>query len=401
MATTPLKNDDLTLVGTLNHELIGGEIFPHSKIVVGAAGVNDGYVSLANGFPVQAATGVTFAITAAALPLPAGASTEATLSALSAKLAAAGLLADNTANPSTTLIGSCLLGFDGATWDRLWAIADGDVVSAAAKGFLMFGHDGANYQAVNVDSSGRMVVTINGPVTTTISGAVDTELPAAAALADAAGNPTTPTVGSALLIFNGATWDRLRGDTTNGAFVNVKAVPADPFGLNADAIVAAGAAGSISAKLRRATQGLEDLKSLIVLAAGTNLLGKAAVGEDCKIVYDGTTSVTVKYANIDTATSGNNAIVAAVAAKKIKVVSLFLAASGAVDVYFNDGTANLLGGTRKVKLDNTGAVGSGGFVLQENLKGWFETAAVNRPLNLNLSAAIGVAGCLAYVEVYA
>jgi hypothetical protein len=140
-----------------------------------------------------------------------------------------------------------------------------------------------------------------------------------------------------------------------------------------------------------------DLASAI--PAGTNLIGKAAVGEDCKLVYDGATSVTVKYANIDTATSGNNAIVAAVASKKIKVVSLFLAASGAVDVYFNDGTANLLGGTRKVKLDNTGAVGSGGFVLQENLKGWFETAAVNRPLNLNLSAAIGVAGCLAYVEV--
>ena len=40
-------------------------------------------------------------------------------------------------------------------------------------------------------------------------GVVDTELPAAAALADGAANPTAPTVGAHLLVWNGATWDRL------------------------------------------------------------------------------------------------------------------------------------------------------------------------------------------------
>lgn len=40
--------------------------------------------------------------------------------------------------------------------------------------------------------------------------AVDTELPAAAALADAASNPTTPMIGAALLGYNGASWDRVR-----------------------------------------------------------------------------------------------------------------------------------------------------------------------------------------------
>ena len=39
-----------------------------------------------------------------------------------------------------------------------------------------------------------------------------------------------------------------------------------------------------------------------------------------------------------------------------------------------------------------GAVGAGGFALQENRTGWFQTAAVNRPINLNLSGAVGVAG---------
>jgi hypothetical protein len=58
--------------------------------------------------------------------------------------------------------------------------------------------------------------------------------------------------------------------------VSVDSVPADPFGANADAIVAAGAAGSISAKLRRISQGLEDLKSLIAddaaFVPGTSLV---------------------------------------------------------------------------------------------------------------------------------
>lgn len=50
-------------------------------------------------------------------------------------------------------------------------------------------------------------------------------------------------------------------------------------GAIADAIVAAGATGTISAKLRRATQGLEDLKTLIVLAAGSAIIGKVGIDQ--------------------------------------------------------------------------------------------------------------------------
>jgi hypothetical protein len=46
------------------------------------------------------------------------------------------------------------------------------------------------------------------------------------------------------------------------------------IGGTADAIVAAGASGSLSAKLRRVTQGLEDLKTLQVLAAGEAHIGQ-------------------------------------------------------------------------------------------------------------------------------
>jgi hypothetical protein len=66
------------------------------------------------------------------------------------------------------------------------------------------------------------------------------------------------------------------GDNNIGN-VDVLTLPADPLGANADAVVAAGAAGSMSAKLRRITQGLEDLKSLLVLAAGNNNIGDVDV----------------------------------------------------------------------------------------------------------------------------
>lgn len=49
---------------------------------------------------------------------------------------------------------------------------------------------------------------------------VDSELPAAAALADSTANPTSPIVGAALEGWNGSTWDRLKTDTAlagNGA----------------------------------------------------------------------------------------------------------------------------------------------------------------------------------------
>lgn len=108
-------------------------------------------------------------------------------------------------------------------------------------------------------------------------------------------------------VYDGSAWGAVATGGTLGAGdnnignVDVVTLPADPAGANADvavegdtagswsaklrginkvlgavadAVVAAGAAGSISAKLRRVTQGLEDLKSLIVLAAGEAHIGQ-------------------------------------------------------------------------------------------------------------------------------
>lgn len=91
------------------------------------------------------------------------------------ELAAAAALADNAANPTTPLIGACLLGFDGTTWDRLYAVADGDAVAAATKGLLAIGTDGTNYQVLKTDAAGELQVDVltGGGVDTPTTPATD------------------------------------------------------------------------------------------------------------------------------------------------------------------------------------------------------------------------------------
>jgi hypothetical protein len=106
----------------------------------------------------------------------------------------------------------------------------------------------------------------------------------------------------------------------------------------------------------------------------------------------GGASVTPKFAAIDAASSGNNTLVAAVSAKKIRVLSLFLVAGGTVDVRLESG-ANGTALTGQMSL-----VAATGFVLPYNPAGWFETAS-NTLLNLELSGAVSVDGALSYIEV--
>ena len=61
---------------------------------------------------------------------------------------------------------------------------------------------------VTAMQSGSWSVSQTGAWSVSVTGDVDTELPAAAALADGASNPTTPLVGSCQMRWNGATWDR-------------------------------------------------------------------------------------------------------------------------------------------------------------------------------------------------
>lgn len=105
------------------------------------------------------------------------------------ELTAAAAQADAAANPTIVNVGAFLSGYNGTTWDRLR--------SSTANGLV-------------VDVS-----RVQGTVT------VDTEMPAAAALADAASNPTVPGVGGFLMGYNGTTWDRVRVANTGRLQVDV------------------------------------------------------------------------------------------------------------------------------------------------------------------------------------
>lgn len=100
----------------------------------------------------------------------------------------------------------------------------------------------------------------------------------------------------------------------------------------------------------------------------------------------------VKFAAIDAAASGDNTLVAAVAGKKIRVLSLAIVAAGAVVARAESGA----GGTALTGQMTLGA--NAVFALPFNSEGWFETAA-GQLLNLELGGAVSVDGCLSYAEV--
>ena len=169
------------------------------------------------------------------------------------ELPAAAALADNTANPTVPGVAAFVMGWDGATWDRMpgnsatgltvngtvtanagagpWPVTDnaGSLTVDAPVGTPVAARlsDGAAFYdatktgqlpaalgaggGVKVDGSGT-ALPVSGTVAISGSVTVDTELPAAAALADNTANPTVPGVAAFVMGWDGATWDRVRGD---------------------------------------------------------------------------------------------------------------------------------------------------------------------------------------------
>jgi len=129
------------------------------------------------------------------------------------------VLGDNTTNPMTSNVGAFVLGWDGSDWDRV-KVANGgrlqvDVLTSPAVVLSEPVSVDDNGGSLTVDDGGGSL-TIDGTVAIS-GGSVDTELPAAVALADAAANPTVPGVGSFLMNWNGSTWDRVKG-TSKGLY---------------------------------------------------------------------------------------------------------------------------------------------------------------------------------------
>lgn len=266
------------------------------------------------------------------------------------------------------------------------------------------------------------------PVSIAATVTVDTELPAAAALSDATANPTAPMVGAAVMVYDGSQWLRPRGDTANGLDVDVTRVSGNvtvvqATGTNLHAVIDSGTVTTVST-VTSLTQfngnaistnsGNKDAGTLRVVIATdqpalTNALtvlpGNTANTtpwlvtnhEQADKVYIDGTSYTVKRAKISAASSGENTLVAAVSAKKIRVLSLCVIAAGAVNAYFNNATDGGIFADSTNKL--TLSAGGDGFVLPHNPYGWMQTGTNNEALRLNLSGAVAVAGGLTYIEV--
>jgi hypothetical protein len=234
--------------------------------------------------------------------------------------------------------------------------------------------------------------------------AVDTELPAAAALSDAFANPTAPAVGAFVMGWNNTTWERVQSQSGQLAVNATIAGTPNVFVADNDGSITVDNDGTFAVQAEQSgawNVGTVTTVTTVAavtsisnaLPAGTNLLGRVSASQETGTIYQGTTARTPAFAAIDAATSGDNTLVAAQGAgNKIRVTSLFLVAAGAVAARFESGA----GGTALTGQMNLAA--NGGFVLPHNPNGWFETAA-NALLNLELSGAVSVDGSLSFIVV--
>lgn len=99
-----------------------------------------------------------------------------------------------------------------------------------------------------------------------------------------------------------------------------------------------------------------------------------------------------KYLAISVATSGDNQLLAAVAAKKFAIVSYVLVADAAVTVKFRSNSVDLSGA---MALAANGVVSLRGSRAEPLML----TGTVNQSLVLTLGGAVGVRGHLTYIEV--
>lgn len=176
-----------------------------------------------------------------------------------------------------------------ATQSGAWSITgDVTVVGKAADGaavsgnpVLIGGQDGTNAQSILTDTIGRQVVVGAAAIGASIAGApvmiggtdavgVARSMLLGADNADAVAVITNSVqrVAAEGYVYNGTTWDRLRGNATDGALVNL--------GANNDVTVTSIAAGDNNI-------GNVDVVTLPALPAGTNLIGAVAPGASATV----------------------------------------------------------------------------------------------------------------------
>ena len=193
-----------------------------------------------------------------------------------------------------------------------------------------------------------------------ISVTADTEFPAAAALTDDFANPTTTSVAAMGMVWDGAAWDRLLGDETDGLLVNLGSnndiTGTVTANLSATDNAVLDAIAASLALLDDAISGSEIQADIVgALPAGTNAIGKLAANSGVDIGDVDVTSVVNDSLNgpesatgpvIDSYTStdinaaagtANQSLVAAPGAnKQIWVYGISVTADAAGTISFQD-----------------------------------------------------------------
>lgn len=259
-----------------------------------------------------------------------------------------------------------------------------------------------DYISLSTDSTGRLYVT------STITGTVAATQSGTWTVTGAGGTFPVTDSGGSLTVDNGGTFavqvsSALPAGTNNIGDVDIVSGTITTVSTVTNLSQMGGVAITLGAGAT--TSGTQRVAvasdSTIGLQAGTAIIGQVVQRPDVSNASDGSTVLVPKFARLSTASTGNQAIVGAVVGKKIRVLAMNIMATASTNaVWVNDGTADLHGNTTyKIPLDVTGATGAGGFVLPYCQLGWFETAATNRPLNINLGSANGITAIVTYVEV--
>lgn len=370
----------------------------------------DGTVGVSGTVTVDG-SGVTQPVSASSLPLPTGASTAANQSTANASLSniEAAVAAEGAALGSGVL----LQGDDGTDRTNVLVDTDGhlqvDVLSgggsgteytegaadASITGTAILWEDAADtLRAVSaakplpVDVTNTTVAVTDNGGSLTVDGTVGVS---GTVTVDGSGvtQPVSGTVTANLSAIDNAVLDSIDAAVNGTLTVGSHAVTnAGTFAVQSTLQTGSNTIGKLAAN-----SGV-DIGDVDVTSqpARDRLTDNIGVALQTDAILNDTTACTPQFAVIAASSSGDNTLVAAVTAKKIRVLSYSLVAAGTVTVRFESGASGTALTGQMSLVANTG------ISVAFNPCGHFETGT-NTLLNLELSGAVSVAGHLCYIEV--
>lgn len=123
----------------------------------------------------------------------------------------------------------------------------------------------------------------------------------------------------------------------------------------------------------------------------TDSQGRPLTQQETSNVSAGNSSLTIKAAHIDVASSGENTIVSAVTGSKIRVLSILVSSDSQENVEILDGT----GGSVLQKF----YLAANGTVTESAAQGWLIETSAGNALIANLSGANNTSVRVTYIEV--